>query len=453
MSHLLTNPEFSSADCAEASASRIVPKTPAVVVGADADGLGIARSLGVAGVSVILVDVNARRPGMHSRSVRPYVVDALSGAVLVEGLLALRAHLDSKPALYLTSDAQVRTISEHRKRMEGAFYHRLPSHRSVCALLHKAGFQREAERHGFPVPRAISVRDERDLTELDKIRFPAVIKPGNKDLFFSGKVRRAWRVASREEADSICRAILPQARDLLVQEWVEGQESDIYFCLQYRGEGGVTVRSFTGRKLRCWPPQTGSTASCTVAPAADAELERQTTAFFDKTQFTGMCSMEFKRDCRNGKFFMIEPTVGRTDWQEEVATLNGVNIPLAAYCYELGQAIPAVRNPRNPVTWMYPPSYLRSVLAKGSFGGTQLEVRRMKTPCWSFDDPIPFVYFMREWFRKLPSRSRWRELIREQRWRINRASTATTEGSIRNPTSLTHAALRTASDPPSAKKA
>ena len=28
---------------------------------------------------------------------------------------------------------------------------------------------------------------------------------------------------------------------------------------------------------------------------------------------------------------MIEPTVGRTDYQEEIATLNGVNIPLAAY--------------------------------------------------------------------------------------------------------------------------
>ena len=52
--------------------------------------------------------------------------------------------------------------------------------------------------------------------------------------------------------------------------------------------------------------------------------------------------MEFKRDARTGEFLMIEPTVGRVDWQEEVATLNGVNIPLAAYLHEIGaEAAPA----------------------------------------------------------------------------------------------------------------
>ncbi len=44
-----------------------------------------------------------------------------------------------------------------------------------------------------------------------------------------------------------------------------------------------------------------------------------------------MGSMEYKRDRRDGRFHMIEPTVARTDFQEEVATLNGMNIPLASY--------------------------------------------------------------------------------------------------------------------------
>jgi D-aspartate ligase len=48
---------------------------------------------------------------------------------------------------------------------------------------------------------------------------------------------------------------------------------------------------------------------------------------------------------------IIEPTVGRTDWQEEIATLCGVNIPLDAYRHELDlQALP--RRPiSNCVVW------------------------------------------------------------------------------------------------------
>jgi D-aspartate ligase len=54
--------------------------------------------------------------------------------------------------------------------------------------------------------------------------------------------------------------------------------------------------------------------------------------------YFGFGGVEYKRNARDGRFLIIEPTVGRTDWQEEVATLAGVNIPLAAYRNELGLA-------------------------------------------------------------------------------------------------------------------
>ena len=390
-------------------------RTPAVIVGADADGLGIARCLGRARVPVILVDTDALRPGMHSRYVEPFVVTAMSGPALIDGLLLLRARLDVTPLLFLTTDTQVRTISEHRHRLAGAFYIRLPERDCIRHLLHKLSFQHLAERHGFSVPRALGVSDEKDFANFSEMCFPAVIKPGNKELFFVSKAPRAQKVRSREEAEALCRAILPEAPDLIVQEWVEGGESDIYFCLQYRGQEGFPVASFTGRKLRCWPPQTGSTASCTAAPEVETILEGLTKEFFDKTRLVGMCSMEFKHDRRNGKFFMIEPTVGRADWQEEVAAMHGVNIPLAAYNYELGLPLPTTEKPHYPLTWMYPPSYLRSLFCAQSFRYRRPGATRMKTPCWSLNDPVPSAFFLLEWIRKLWSPARWRELIFQRR--------------------------------------
>src|SRR4029077_16877616 len=94
--------------------------------------------------------------------------------------------------------------------------------------------------------------------------------------------------------------------------------------------------SFVGRKICQWPVEEGGTASCMPAPDAAGELPEMTDGFFSAVGFVGVGSMEYKRDRRDGKFYMVEPTVGRTDYQEEVATLNGVNIPLAAYRAELG---------------------------------------------------------------------------------------------------------------------
>src|SRR3546814_4434504 len=94
-----------------------------------------------------------------------------------------------------------------------------------------------------------------------------------------------------------------------------------------------------------------STASCVAAPEVHAELSAMTTRFFQAAGVIGLASMEYKRDTRSGEFRMVEPTIGRTDYQEEVATLNGVNLPYAAWCSELGLPFPAPTATRRPVVW------------------------------------------------------------------------------------------------------
>jgi D-aspartate ligase len=71
-----------------------------------------------------------------------------------------------------------------------------------------------------------------------------------------------------------------------------------------------------------------------------AELTAATREFVDRVGYRGLGSLEFKFDRGIGRFQIIEPTVGRTDWQEEIATLCGVNLPLIAYLTALEQAPP-----------------------------------------------------------------------------------------------------------------
>jgi D-aspartate ligase len=389
--------------------------TPAVIVEADLCGLGVARSLGQAGVPIYFVDANARRPALRSRYVSGSMVTASSGSGVIDALLELQVKLNCRPMLFARTDEMVRTISKYRDRLAPAFHFRLPDDNCVCSLLHKRSFQQIAERYGFPIPRATAVCKEEDLANLAHMRFPVVIKPGDTKLYYSSCAPRVQTAARREEAEAACRAILPQAPDLIVQEWIAGGESDIYFCLQYRGENGATISSFTGRKLRCWPPLTGTTASATAAPEVEAILEPMTTEFFNKTGCVGFCSMEYKRDPRTGEFFMIEPTVGRVDWQEETATVNGVNIPLAAYRYELGFPLPAAKRPLKPVIWSYTPWCLRSMAAARSWSNSRLPHARVKGASWRLEDPLPAIFDCAQVVAKLFSLARWREIFRQHR--------------------------------------
>ena len=309
---------------------------PAIVVGGGINALGVVRSLGAAGVQVWVLDDNDKSPAMRSRFAMPRVVSVLEGKHFINELNRLAAEISGVAVVFLTEEKTVLTISAMRNQLAPTLKLRLPAHDCLLSLMHKEGFQQLAEAYGFLVPPAVRLSSPEDFSKLNKLQFPCVFKPSEKNYAYGEKFKKAYKVASIEEVVDLYKQIHPVMPDMVAQQWIEGLDSDIYFCLQYIGKDGAPAISFSGRKIRSWPPNIGGTASCTAAWEFDAELSKTTAAFFRAVGFFGMGSMEYKRDRRDGKFYMVEPTVGRTDFQEEVATVNGFNMPFAAYCHELG---------------------------------------------------------------------------------------------------------------------
>ena len=366
--------------------------TPAVVVGAGINGLGVARSLARASVPVWLLDSDARCPEMHTRAASPLAVSSLHGETLVEELVRLAAAQFSglRPVLFLTQEESVKTVSHHRDRLSALYRFSLPAIDMVDALQHKQGFQRLAEKLGSPIPPLVHVRTLADLPAIEGLRYPVVIKPGERHTEYSRQFKKAYRAESAEVAAELIRRILAVMSDVVVQEWIEGPDSSIYFCLQYLDKHGQVTASFTGRKIRSWPPQVGGTASCVAAPQAHEELSAMTARFFQATGVIGMASMEYKLDTRTREFRMVEPTIGRTDYQEEVATLNGINLPYAAWCAELDLPFPAAAMKDRPVVWRVRSEDMQSADAQGQAlkdgyppGG------RVADALWRWDDPVP----------------------------------------------------------------
>lgn len=389
---------------------KITPNTaermPAVVVGAaGACGLGVVRSLSRANIPVLLVDSTPYAPAMHTRFARKVLVSELSGLPLVRGLQALAAKMSRPAVLFLTSDEAMLTVSEYRSELASSYRFTLPSHECLVSLAQKTTFQGLAELLDFPIPRCIRVSSTADFWKLAGLQFPAIIKPSTKTpAYVNANFPRAYKVTSPTEAEVKCELVLTAVPEVVVQEWIEGPDAELYFCLMYRSAAGSTLCSFVGRKLSVWPPDVGLTASCVAAPEAREELVSLTESFFGRVSFCGMGGMEFKRDVNAGRFVMIEPTVGRLDAQEEVATINGVNIPLLAYLHEAGLPLPSTSNQYGRMVWRNSWAHWRAVRGNNiqQFASQGLKVR---DAYWRLNDPVPALVHSFAWSIKALGRT------------------------------------------------
>lgn len=311
---------------------------PCVVVGNEINALGVARSLTAEGIGVIAAAV-APGPAWWSSGVARARLRAMGGTPLVEDLVALAARLGGdRPVLLLTDEQAVLTVSSCRHQLAGAYRFLLPDHATVLDLAEKTRFQARAGALGYPVPAAVTLHGPADLPGLDCLRFPCVVKPSRRTPAFERRFAKAYVAERAADARDLSLAMLTTVPEVIVQDWIEGEDGDIHFCFVHMTAEGRADAVFVGRKLRIYPPRIGYTASCTIAdPDTQAELASLTVRFFADIGYRGLGSMEYKRDRRTGRFVMVEPTVGRTDWQEEVATLNGVNLPVAAYRHLAGE--------------------------------------------------------------------------------------------------------------------
>jgi len=313
-------------------------------------------------------------------------VPKLSGRSLVDSLIGLQERLGGRPVLILTDEMAVTTVSQHRDELCHAYRFQLPSRELLATLENKARFHEFAEGHGLPVPRTVVLKDDHDLAQLSRLQYPLIVKPADKLPVHLGRTRRLAQASTPEEGHSLCREMLRTAGELIVQEWVPGPDSTIYFSLFHRGSSPTSTSIFHGRKVVSYPPGIGSTALCVAAPEAAEELGPLTERFVAITGYEGLGSLEFKWDKQASRFVIIEPTVGRTDWQEEIATLSGVNLPLDAYRHAVGLPPLAAAPPARPVVW-------RESFRHRARGADLPAGAEIRDGYWRRNDPLPAVAY------------------------------------------------------------
>jgi predicted ATP-grasp superfamily ATP-dependent carboligase len=316
---------------------------PAVVLGLCAHGLAVARALASRGVAVYALEQDPALPGVRSRTVRVRLVPDINGPGLVQALADPRNEWPqgSLPVLFPTNDNMVRVLAERWPSLSDRY--RLSwsgSRERIGRLLEKSALEQHCIARGCDYPASLRFDALSDPAEVaTRLGLPVIAKPARPLSSFKVRV-----ITTLDELVAL-RSMHPDALPFIVQRFVPGGDERIRFCALYLDHGREIAR-FDGRKLRSRPM--GHT---TIAePLRDDSIHEQTLRFFRGLDLSGPVSVEWKLDA-SGRAWVIEPTVGRTDFWIDVCTANGVNLPWVEYCHQAGLPVPNVAQ-RHERTWI-----------------------------------------------------------------------------------------------------
>lgn len=366
-------------------------------------GLSITRALGLARIPVIVASNHAHDAAFASRycSGRVELPPLEDRAAVVETLLRagerLAGGLGRRVPLFYANDDWQRLVQDYRDEL-GRHYTLLLNDPEVAgAVIEKDRFQPLAIARGLPVPRRLG------WEALERYDGPVLVKPRTK--FDKGASPLYVRLFGRHGKARIFpsgRALLGditarQMRDeILIQEYVGGDDRQIWSFHGFADESSRLLTWFLGRKVRTYPALTGM--STFVELAHDEELAALGQRIVSALPLKGVFKIDFKRDPRVGHFRVLEVNARYNLWHY-LGAVNGVNLPRTAYEYLVSGKRPAgAARYRTSWRWIhlrYDWHAYRELAARGELSFPRWIASLAAGPiagqlfCWS--DPLPFL--------------------------------------------------------------
>jgi predicted ATP-grasp superfamily ATP-dependent carboligase len=372
---------------------------PAVIVGMESNGLGVARSLRSAGVASIGICYDPWSPCRWTNSCEIFQGTSWTAEGLIADLLRLGQKLGPGAPLLLTKDESVLWVAQARRQLSAYFAIALPDDSMIGRMMDKTLFVETAQRQGWPVPWSLKANSRESLRlQMGEITYPCILKPAVKNnAFRQNSCKKAFKICSADELLRTYEMVAQWEQQVLIQEWIGGGDDRVAFCLGYCRDGKALM-TFAGRKLLQWPIECGNTAIAEPIPSRwEARITEITREIWRWSNYQGLGSVEFKMRPETDEAVIMEPTVGRTNYQSEVAVVNGYNIPLAAYCDLSGLPVPIGTPKSGPVKLIDDAAHIKAGRAYRRLG--QMSLRKW----WYYrkgskrymllraSDPFPFL--------------------------------------------------------------
>lgn len=378
-----------------------LPMPPCVILaqGAWGSALEAIRSLGSRGVPVyVFVLGRETMPYAKSRYCREARrLDSQDAASVSQELVdwCKAQQFSRKPVLLPFTDVSATFVAETRPLLESHFTVGSPSPESIRGVMDKERAHSLAMACGLDVPQTAVARTHSALeTAASTAKYPAIAKP----TWWREKGNSDFKTAIFETPESVVTGLAPMldgGASILVQEYVQGADSNVETFLFYRDRRGV-VWGCTARKLRQLPPNAGIMATGQAVEMPD--LRRLCVTFLDKIDYRGLGGAEFKRSGR--KLLYIE-TNARLGAFHGLARKAGLDLVWIAYCdYALGGVAeePYPQREAYYLNWsaLWSSYGLRRIRAWAADVLRMLAKRPLKIAVFEWSDPAPSLYLIRK---------------------------------------------------------
>jgi D-aspartate ligase len=374
-------------------------------------GIDLVRAFGLAGIPVIVASPETATPAMASRHCigRCILPPLAQREAVVERLLRageeLTRALGMRVPLFYGDDDYLGLVQEFRAQLAVRYVLLLNDAPLAHALHSKALFQALAERHALPVPRRL------DWETLERADGPVLVKPNVKTAWSSSKVyRKLFGGAGKARIFSSGRAarqntiVQRLAPELAFQEYVPGDDRSLWSFHGFADEGSQLLACFVGRKIRTYPALTGDSSYLELAH--DDALSALGGEIVARLGLKGLFKIDFKRHAETGRFHVLEINARSNLWHY-LGAKNGVNLAAVAYDHLTRGVDPAALSAGTSYRWLCLSLDWRAFRAS-DLGVGQWLASLFAAPkvyhLFAWDDPLPFLFHLREAITSLPPR-------------------------------------------------
>lgn len=322
------------------------------MIGGDYQGLGIVRSLGRQGVPVCVVD-DEHSISRYSRYTKSFVSlpDLRDQRKVVDGILEIGKRLGLEGwVLYPTREELVAAFSHNRSELSEVF--RVPTAKweSVKWAWDKRNTYRLAQELGIPTPVTHYPEHVDQLTLLDGLAPPFVLKPAIKEHFFYATKAKAWRANSHSELRTLYQEAskLAGSGEIMVQELIPGGGSQQFsYCAFFRN--GEAVGKMVAQRRRQHPLEFGR-ASTYVETVDVPLLEDYSERFLRAIDYYGLVEIEYKLDPRDSQYKLLDVNA-RTWGYHSLGAEAGVDFSYMLYSDQVGLPV-QVSKGRPGISWV-----------------------------------------------------------------------------------------------------
>lgn len=297
-------------------------KSSAVILGlGGANALGVVRSLGQEGISVVGFHMGNRKSDAHFSKYIGDVSFVSDEKGLVQSLVNYGKSQDEKGVVFATGDDYTAICSINRETLTPYFHLPHSSIGDLSELIQKEENSRIGKRAGFKVPYSVLLSDYNNIRDT-----PVIVKPLSSLVGGKGDMRK---YDSDKDLISDRDRLLRDYGDMLVQEFIPGGNDNLIEVHTYKSSKGVVIAGMQKNELSI---QANPSVYMGVAFRSiwDDALLESSLRLTNELNFNGALDINLKKSSLDNKIYFMEVNL-RTSANLSLDTVEGINLPAVIY--------------------------------------------------------------------------------------------------------------------------